>query len=160
MSAMADLIRGIGHGAELIKDKLGSPSTGSEDGNEQDIQAAPKPEADEPDLGKVMFIHLISDGNMPRHAKLNQCYPLTPRDWSHSLYSFVFILKISTFIQGAFCLCVRERKIPTVVFRFLFKFWLWLCVMLWDKLTYLSLFYYVCTGCFEYGLKKSRISYK
>ncbi|KAK5650860.1 hypothetical protein RI129_001889 [Pyrocoelia pectoralis] len=48
---MADLIRtGSGQGA-IIKDKLGSPSTGSEDGNEQDTQSVPKQEVDEPDLG-------------------------------------------------------------------------------------------------------------
>jgi Ras GTPase-activating protein 1 len=48
---MADLIRtGSGHGA-VMKDKLGSPSTGSEDGNEQDAQGAAKAEPDETDLG-------------------------------------------------------------------------------------------------------------
>ncbi|XP_017781849.1 PREDICTED: ras GTPase-activating protein 1 isoform X2 [Nicrophorus vespilloides] len=48
---MADLIRmGSGHGAGLLKDKLGSPSTGSEDGNEQETLNA-KPETDELDLG-------------------------------------------------------------------------------------------------------------
>ncbi|XP_063906525.1 ras GTPase-activating protein 1 [Zophobas morio] len=46
---MADLVRAGGHGP--AKDKLGSPSTGSEDGNEQDAQGAAKAEPDEVDLG-------------------------------------------------------------------------------------------------------------
>lgn len=49
---MADLIRtGISHGAGVIKDKLGSPSTESEDGNDADTQQTPKPEPEEPDMG-------------------------------------------------------------------------------------------------------------
>lgn len=53
---MADLIRGGPVMMGQHKDKLGSPSTGSEDGNEQETnnastQGAPKPEPDEPDLG-------------------------------------------------------------------------------------------------------------
>ncbi|CAH1105565.1 unnamed protein product [Psylliodes chrysocephalus] len=49
---MADLIRtNSGHNAAVQKDKLGSPSTGSDDGNEQETQGAIKPEQEEPDLG-------------------------------------------------------------------------------------------------------------
>ncbi|KAI4459249.1 ras gtpase-activating protein [Holotrichia oblita] len=48
---MSNLIRtGSEQGAGIMKDKLGSPSTGSEDGNEQE-QPQQKPEADDPDLG-------------------------------------------------------------------------------------------------------------
>lgn len=46
---MADLIRtGGGHSSGIMKDKLGSPSTGSEDGNDQDICVS-KAEVLEPD---------------------------------------------------------------------------------------------------------------
>lgn len=49
---MADLIRtGSSHGAGIMKDKLGSPSTGSDDGTEQGTEGAPEPEPDETDGG-------------------------------------------------------------------------------------------------------------
>ncbi|XP_022919316.1 ras GTPase-activating protein 1 [Onthophagus taurus] len=49
---MADLIRGSAlQGAGIMKDKLGSPSTGSEDGNDQEHPPPPKTEPEDPDLG-------------------------------------------------------------------------------------------------------------
>ena len=49
---MADLIRAAGaQVAGMMKDKLGSPSTGSEDGNDQEQPPTTKVEVDEPDLG-------------------------------------------------------------------------------------------------------------
>lgn len=45
---MADLIR-IGSGPAILKDKLGSPSTGSDDGGEQGQDAGAEPEEDTTD---------------------------------------------------------------------------------------------------------------
>lgn len=42
---MADLIR-TNSGAAIMKDKLGSPSTGSDDGGEQGTEGGPEPEED------------------------------------------------------------------------------------------------------------------
>lgn len=49
---MADLIRTNScQSGGILKDKLGSPSTGSEDGNEPENNTLAKPDVDEPDLG-------------------------------------------------------------------------------------------------------------
>lgn len=49
---MANLIRfNSGGQGSVVKDKVGSPSTGSEDGNEQDTPVNQRRDHDEPDLG-------------------------------------------------------------------------------------------------------------
>lgn len=68
---MADLIRtGSQQGAGVMKDKLGSPSTGSEDGNEQDAQGPAKPEHEEQDLGDSA--HYAPSETLWYHGRLDR----------------------------------------------------------------------------------------
>lgn len=76
---MAELIRtGSGHNAGIMKDKLGSPSTGSDDGNDQETQGAIKPEHDEPDLGDSA--HYAPPENQWYHGRLDR-YQAEERLW-------------------------------------------------------------------------------
>ncbi|XP_056643425.1 ras GTPase-activating protein 1 [Diorhabda sublineata] len=76
---MADLIRaGSGHNHGIHKDKLGSPSTGSEDGNEQETQGAIKPEQEEPDLGDSA--HYAPPETQWYHGRLDR-YQAEERLW-------------------------------------------------------------------------------
>ncbi|KAJ8962034.1 hypothetical protein NQ314_005816 [Rhamnusium bicolor] len=76
---MADLIRtGSGQNAGILKDKLGSPSTGSDDGNEQEAQGAIKPEQDEPDLGDSA--HYAPPETLWYHGRLDR-YQAEERLW-------------------------------------------------------------------------------
>lgn len=92
---MADMIRTTGSGggaaaaAIIMKDKLGSPSTGSEDGNEQDApQGAAKPEPpDEPDLGDSA--HYAPSETLWYHGRLDR-YQAEERLWqSNKLGSYL-----------------------------------------------------------------------
>ncbi|KAG5897068.1 hypothetical protein JTB14_025884 [Gonioctena quinquepunctata] len=76
---MAELIRtGSGHNAGIMKDKLGSPSTGSDDGNEQENQGAIKPEPEEPDLGDSA--HYAPPETLWYHGRLDR-YQAEERLW-------------------------------------------------------------------------------
>ncbi|XP_019876643.2 ras GTPase-activating protein 1 [Aethina tumida] len=76
---MADLIRtGSQQGAGVMKDKLGSPSTGSEDGNEQDAQGPAKPEHEEQDLGDSA--HYAPSETLWYHGRLDR-YQAEERLW-------------------------------------------------------------------------------
>ncbi|CAG9835516.1 unnamed protein product [Diabrotica balteata] len=85
---MADLIRtGSGHNQGIQKDKLGSPSTGSEDGNEQDTQGAIKPEQEEQDLGDSA--HYAPAETQWYHGRLDR-YQAEERLWqSNKLGSYL-----------------------------------------------------------------------
>nr|CAI5825287.1 unnamed protein product [Callosobruchus analis] len=60
------------------KDKLGSPSTGSDDGNDQDTQGAIKPELEEPDLGDSA--HYAPPETLWYHGRLDR-YQAEERLW-------------------------------------------------------------------------------
>lgn len=84
---MADLIRlGSSHGA-VVKEKLGSPSTGSEDGNDHDIQGIPKQETDEQDLGDSA--HYAPSETLWYHGRLDR-FQAEERLWkSNKLGSYL-----------------------------------------------------------------------
>ncbi|XP_018578474.1 ras GTPase-activating protein 1 [Anoplophora glabripennis] len=76
---MAELLRtGSGQNAGIMKDKLGSPSTGSDDGNEQDAHGAIKPEQDELDLGDSA--HYAPPETLWYHGRLDR-YQAEERLW-------------------------------------------------------------------------------
>ncbi|KAK9884928.1 hypothetical protein WA026_009165 [Henosepilachna vigintioctopunctata] len=84
---MADLIRlGSSHGAG-VKEKLGSPSTGSEDGNDHDIQGIPKTETEEQDLGDSA--HYAPSETLWYHGRLDR-FQAEERLWkSNKLGSYL-----------------------------------------------------------------------
>ncbi|KAJ8918040.1 hypothetical protein NQ315_011496 [Exocentrus adspersus] len=76
---MAEFIRtGSGQNAGIMKDKLGSPSTGSDDGNDQDTHGAAKPEQDELDLGDSA--HYAPPETLWYHGRLDR-YQAEERLW-------------------------------------------------------------------------------
>lgn len=80
---MADLIRQSSGQSGIMKDKLGSPSTGSEDGNDQDTHNNQKGgDLDEPDMGGNSAPHAPAETEW-YHGRLDR-YQAEERLWSAS----------------------------------------------------------------------------